>query len=383
MGVCCGSHADDLTADVNEVQPHNREMEDRQGRILQFNVEDLQKEQLSDEGGPTTKRKEAKMVTKTQGEMDKIAAARGRGQRQGISAEVISQDTMENFVKPVHPKTPSQEAKLSDMVRQNEKFEVLAGTLAGEQLKDLVNAFFSKKVSRGEDVITQGAEGDLLYICEEGELDVYVARVDPDTGKMPDDKGDKVVTVGPGALFGELALMYSAPRAATVTVASDSATLWALERDAFKMLLVSKGQAKFQVYQGYLREVDLLSPFNNHELSAIADMMESVLFDTDESIITQGEVGESFFIVEDGTCAAFISGPTGEHQVKAYMPGDYFGEIALLTDEPRRATIKATGDGCSVLSISKDDFFGTFGPIKDTLKKNIDRYPKYAEFLKQ
>merc|ERR1712224_711845 len=132
---------------------------------------------------------------------------------------------------------------------------------------------------------------------------------------------------------------------------------------------------------GWLSDVDILKPFNKYELSQIADLMESILFDADEVIINQGDPGDAFFILEDGSCSAFITGDGGEMEVKAYQPGEYFGEIALLTDVPRRATVRATGEGCSVLSVSKEDFTNALGPIQDVLTQNIDRYPKYAEFL--
>merc|ERR1712176_309188 len=109
--------------------------------------------------------------------------------------------------------------------------------------------------------------------------------------------------------------------------------------------------------------------------------MESTLFDSGETIIQQGDPGDCFYIVEDGTCSAFISGEEGEKEVKAYGIGDYFGEIALLTNEPRRATIRATGQGCAVIFISKEDFTNILGPIKDKLKESIDKYPAYAQIL--
>lgn len=87
--------------------------------------------------------------------------------------------------------------------------------------------------------------------------------------------------------------------------------------------------------------------------------------------------------MEDGSAAAYISGSDGEKEVKKYeKKGDYFGEIALLTSEPRKATVRATGSGATVLSVSKEDFSAVLGPIADLLKKHIDQYPQYASFLK-
>jgi cAMP-dependent protein kinase regulator len=71
---------------------------------------------------------------------------------------------------------------------------------------------FEKKVTADEVIISQGDEGDNFYVVDEGQFDVYV-----------NDK--KVVEIGPGGSFGELALMYNTPRAATVQATSDG-VLW-------------------------------------------------------------------------------------------------------------------------------------------------------------
>jgi len=314
------------------------------------------------------KRRQQKIVTQSMVEMAKIAKARDRGHRDAVSAESVNQGAIDNFVKPVYEKTPAEQAKLSEFIRKNEKFGIIAGSITDEGLKDIVNALYVKSFNGGVDVIKQGDEGNCLYVCEEGELEVFVNRPDPDTGEFEPGKGDKVLDVGPGALFGELALMYSSPRAATITVKSATAKLWSLDQIPFKMLLVSN--AKFEPYSGFLRDIELLKPLNDHEVGLISNMMESDLFDGDEEIVKQGDDPEKFWMVEDGTCGVFV----GDREIHSYGVGDYFGDVALLTNEPQRATVKGTGDGCSVVSCSKEDFDQHFGPVQEQLKKNIATY---------
>lgn len=312
----------------------------------------------------------------------RMAETRSMPRRAGVAAEGISERDMKDYVKPVFPKDAATSQKIKGFIAQNEKMQVLFGHMDSAALDDVVNAFEEVTVGEGTDIITQGAEGDCLYVVNEGQVDIFVARKGPDGSVTPGDRGSKVVTFGPGALFGELALMYTAPRAATVCIATPTCLLWKLNREPFRMLLMQHGQQQYAMYEGWLSEVQLFKDLNHYELSRLSEIMESNLFDADEEIIKQGEPGDKFYILEDGTCAAYISGTEGEKKVKDYLnKGEYFGEIALLNNEPRRATIRATGEGASVISVSQEDFTAVLGPIRDRLAKDIDRYPQYAQFL--
>jgi len=312
----------------------------------------------------------------------KVKAQAGKSRRAGVAAESVSNETIKDYKKPVHPKDDATKDRIRKTLKENEKMQVLFGHLQGAALDDVINAFDTKDVSEGTDIIKQGDAGDCLYIVAEGTVDIFVARLVD--GQLPaGDKGNKVVSFGAGALFDELALMYNAPRAATVVAASSKVSLWVLGAIDFKMLLAQSSQAQYTKYEGWLQAVELLKSLNHFELSKLADILESECFDENEEIIKQGEVGEKFFILEDGSAAAFISGDGGEKEVKKYeKQGDYFGEIALLTAEPRKASVRACKGGCSVVSLSKENFTSILGPITDILKKHVDMYPQYADFLK-
>jgi len=309
------------------------------------------------------------------------AAGAGRNRRAGVASASVDNSAIQNYKKPVYPKDEDARRLIEDVLKQNEKMQVLFGHLKDAALADVVNAFFSKIVRQGEEIIRQGAEGDCLYIIERGSVDVFVSRAEaPITSPVEQGKeGSKVATLPPGALFGELALMYSSPRAATVMAASEEVALWALEQEPFKMLLAQSCQNTYSMYEGWLGQVEIFQTLNHYELSTVSDLLESNLYTEGEVVITQGEPGDRFYILEDGECAAFISGPSGEKQVATYsQQGQFFGELALLNNEPRKATVRAVGEGCVLLSLAKDDFDSVLGPIKDILKKHAD---KYAELL--
>ena len=76
--------------------------------------------------------------------------------------------------------------------------------------------FFPCETNKGEVIMKQGDEGDNFYIIDQGSVDIFVNDA-------------KVVTIGEGGSFGELALIYGTPRAATVTAATDI-KLWGIDR---------------------------------------------------------------------------------------------------------------------------------------------------------
>jgi len=297
---------------------------------------------------------------------------KGRARRAGVAASSVDQSAVDNYKPPVHAKDPAINAMLEGVIVENQKLQVLFGHLKPSARSTVVDAFYGKTVKEGEEVIRQGEEGDCLYIVGSGSVDVYVSR-DNKAGS----RGDKVVTLGAGALFGELALMYCAPRAATVVAASPTVELWTLDQEPFKMLLQKNSQQQLSLYEGWLKDVPLFKSLNHFELSKLSDLLDSKLYDEGEAIIDQGEVGTTFHILEEGECTAFAKVGSGEKAVKVYSKqGDYFGELALLFDEPRKASVRATGEGCVVATISRDDFFSILGPIKEQLMQHAGQYEK-------
>ena len=89
-----------------------------------------------------------------------------------------------------------------------------------------------------------------------------------------------------------------------------------------------------------LKNVPLFAGLDKKELESIAGSMRERRFDAGDTVTQEGAGGAGFFVVEEGTADVTVEGePRG-----SIGPGDYFGEIALLTDSARTATIVATSD---------------------------------------
>jgi cAMP-dependent protein kinase regulator len=93
----------------------------------------------------------------------------------------------------------------------------------------VIDAIEEVKVAKGDHVIKQGDHGDCMYVLEQGSLDCL---------KLFDGKTEPTLlkTYSPGEGFGELALLYNAPRAATIT-AKENSTVWRLDRDTFNNIV--------------------------------------------------------------------------------------------------------------------------------------------------
>ena len=95
-------------------------------------------------------------------------------------------------------------------------------------------------------------------------------------------------------------------------------------------------------------------------------------FAAGEEIVREGEEGDKFYMIAEGDLIAEKAGK----KVYEFKTGDYFGEIALIRDAPRQATVKCLTKA-KVLSIERSAFKRMFGPIEEILKRNEDKYKQF------
>jgi len=177
-----------------------------------------------------------------------------------------------------------------------------------------------------------------------------------------------VATLGPLDSFGEIALVKHIPRTATVTALSDG-RLFSLDRSDFEALVgfkvgIAEKVDRLIQNRGFLLKLPLFSELPPAQVGLLASKLipRSVPRETD--VIKQGEIGDSFFLIKQGACRVLVQGKGtgGEelHEVARLKEGDYFGEISLLLDVPRTATVRAETP-CELLELRKEDFFRLLG----------------------
>jgi cAMP-dependent protein kinase regulator len=264
---------------------------------------------------------------------------------------------------PNTPKSPETLQALEEALRTN----VLFAHLEEDERRQVFDAMIEVKFNANDIIIQQGDEGDNFYVVESGECEIWIAK----EGYSP----LRVSVVREGGSFGELALIYGTQRAATVKAATD-VTLWAIDRVTYRRILMGATIKKRKMYEGFLEKVPILAPLNHWERLTVADALEPELYHDGEVIIRQGERGDSFFIIVDGETKVSQVNEQGEVEVARLYPSSYFGEIALLTDRPRAATVTAIGN-VKVVKMDRDRFNRVMGPCEEILRRNMEIYNQY------
>lgn len=309
--------------------------------------------------------------------IDELPTIKKRTQRTAVSSGVATDLT--GFTPEIVQKTIEEREKILGILSANNMFS----HITNDQRQIMADAMKPKECKDEEEIIRQGDAGDVFYILDTGIADVWVSK--------DSNEPTKVFTYeeNSNACFGELALLYNAPRAATIKAKGD-VKLWSLDQKTFKYTMQQNTTQTRQVNVGWLKKVPLLADLKEVELLKVADALKSNKFSKGTKIITQGDKGNDFFILKSGLASCTVNAsatPRGSEskmndpngiEVLRVPEGGYFGEIALLTGQPRKANVIAIED-CEVLMLDRATFKRVMGPLESILERNMDNYKKVMQ----
>jgi CRP-like cAMP-binding protein/Zn-dependent protease len=205
--------------------------------------------------------------------------------------------------------------------------------LPDDVLSDLAGRVRLRTYPVGKPVVRQGERPEAFYAVRRGTLQVI--EEDAATGE------ERILrTLGRGESFGELGLVEASPRSATVRALED-AELFEIDKGTFDHLLAEMihvpefAPSLQRVLE--LRELPAFATLEPDEIAEILDHGQWVNVAPGETILEQGQVGDAFYTVRSGQVEVYRDGEI----VRTMGPGAYFGEIALLQDVPRTATVVA------------------------------------------
>ena len=211
----------------------------------------------------------------------------------------------------------------------------------------LACAMTRRTVAPGEALLRQGEDGDALFIVAAGLFEIRLKR--------PDVPEAAIDTIGPGGSIGEMQLVVGGLASATV-VAVGEAQVFRLQRRAFdeicnespELLETVARVAGRRVRRHRLLQVlpSLLGPLDGGALAAIERQVTWLTLRSGEVLFQQGDPGDAWYVVTSGRLA--VVEPARDGQADRLLAevgqGEGLGELALLTGEPRSATVYALRD---------------------------------------
>jgi CRP-like cAMP-binding protein len=209
-------------------------------------------------------------------------------------------------------------------------------------LRKMIEVFEVETVPKGARVIEQGAIGAEAYIVARGELEVI---------REPEQEGEPSLSLArlhSGAIFGEMALILRAPRAASVKACKPSIVLRG-RKDALDLVAEAEPEVgaelaahcRRRMVQNLLRTSPILGAVAPSEQAGLVDRFETRTYEKGEKLIAQGEPAQGLAFIASGEVAVIrIEGD--EPFVLANLGvGDTVGEVSLVLRRPSTADVVA------------------------------------------
>lgn len=219
----------------------------------------------------------------------------------------------------------------------------LVSALEPAQLEQLLAHVSIREIPTGEPAVLEGEEGQEAFIVVRGVL--RVRRGGGETGRPE----TTLAALGPGAIFGEMALVSDAPRAASVLAVEPSQLIVLaraeLEKLARKSPAIGKELGAFcqaRMVSNLIRHSDILGSVEPQYRADLISRFVTRTFDTGESLVKQGEESEGLFLIASGSVEVQSRDADGDPLVLARLgPGDVVGEISLVLRRPATADVLA------------------------------------------
>ncbi|XP_017579891.1 cGMP-dependent protein kinase 1a isoform X1 [Pygocentrus nattereri] len=348
---------------------------------LQEKIEELrQRDALIDELELELDQKD-ELIQKLQNELDKYRSVirpatqqvqkhtelqeQQRTKRQAISAEPTAFDIQElsHVTLPFCPKSAKSKELIKEAILDNDFMK----NLELSQIQEIVDCMYPVEYGKDSCIIKEGDVGSLVYVMEDGKVEVT-------------KEGLKLCTMGPGKVFGELAILYNCTRTATVKTLTN-VKLWAIDRQCFQTIMMRTGLIKHAEYMEFLKSVPTFHGLPEEILSKLADVLEETHYEDGDYIIRQGARGDTFFIISKGKVTVTQEDSPSQEAVylRSLGKGDWFGEKALQGEDIRTANVIAA-ETVTCLVIDRDSYKHLIGGLEDVSSKGSEDAEAKAKY---
>jgi CRP-like cAMP-binding protein len=230
------------------------------------------------------------------------------------------------------------------------KKDIILGTLSEPALKFLLGQCSVNKVTEGSYLIMQGDKSKNVFFAIEGQLKVNI--------RESSSQVKEIVELHSPCIVGEIALIKETDRTANV-IAKTDVTYVEMPFHVFKTMIEEESYKddytrllkRIELSQ-FISSASLFADFPNEIMNLFVEAGDMVIFPENQNIVDQGESDKTFYMLLKGSVDIIKDG----EKVADLHQGDYFGEIALLANSKRTATVRTT-EQCLFLYIESDKFW--------------------------
>jgi cAMP-dependent protein kinase regulator len=177
-----------------------------------------------------------------------------------------------------------------EFLRRTLKSFILFQELSDEEIQTMIDATERQEISKRTTLVKQDKNDQYLQIIQKGKVDVYCERSQQSVG-----------TLKSGDIFGEMALLYGEDAPNSFIVADDDLTVvWRIDHHTFRYILAHSAHKRDSNIRSRLSNIPLFQSFSEQNLQKFANSLTRVAFQNGESIVTKGDEGSVFYLIEDG-----------------------------------------------------------------------------------
>jgi cAMP-dependent protein kinase regulator len=265
-------------------------------------------------------------------------------------------DDLTDFQPPEFEKDRDSIQQIDSALRKNFVFN----EMNEDERERFVKAFEEVVFEKGQIIIKQGDVGDYFYVIASGEVSYEVNK-------------KNVGSAASGDSFGELSLLYTCPRNASVIAESPSTRLFRVDQRTFRFMMQSQTNDLEESKKKLLRGIKFLEHLSDEDLVRLSSVMTPCIFTIGDYLVKRGEKGDSFYILHEGKVRLMdIVVGNNRYEDVTLHTGDYFGEGALISSETRTANAVAVTKG-TAFSIDRSVFQRVLGDFITVIRKAQDR----------
>ncbi|CAF0947090.1 unnamed protein product [Didymodactylos carnosus] len=289
--------------------------------------------------------------------------------RQSIRSESIDPELTAKSFTPTHTKNQNDRQLLINYMKNI----VILQDLNDEEVDKVLDLFEEIHTQQGEIIINYGDDSDYLFIVKEGQFEAL--DIDKRNWQVKE-----VAKYEMGDHFCELALLYNQKQSTTIRSLNDG-LLWKIKRIDYRNVIVNLAHQRRCRYIEFLKTVPILYELNDTERMNIVDSLKLIYYNAGEIIIKQGDKADCMYFIENGNVRIEIQQNGMKQSMKDLGPGKYFGEMALIADQPRTTSAVAI-DKTRLAQLSRHAFERLLGTCLDIMKRNATTYKTFKEQVK-